>query len=196
MVVFGAKLRSFEAKNQDALRALRNPALWLLSWSPVAALAALSAGSGAPGTHYLGPVTRPKKGRGVKAPVGSPTTNGVVAAETAPLLPAPRECERTARLHALRRAAAAARVCPPQLGTTRHRLPPERHADDHGLGLLAAPSFRFPADERATTKTAPVSVRSRERGAAAAPRRGRAQCRAGRASTQAAGLGGCGSFAK
>ena len=192
MVVFGAKLRSFEAKNQDALRALRNPALWLLSWSPVAALAALSAGSGAPGTRHLGPVTRPEKGRGVTRRRGSPqaTTNGV-AAETAPLLPAPRECERTARLHALRRAAAAARLGPPVLGTARHRLPPKRDAREHGLGLLAAPSVRFSAAEfiETTTKTAPVAFRSRERRAAAAPRRGGAQCRA-----RPAGLGG--SFTK
>ena len=158
---------------------LSGGAVRVRGWSPGAARAARCPQRRiwAPGTHYLGPLTRPKKGRGVTPRRGSPTgTTHGVAAETAPLLPAPRACERAARLHALRRAAAAARVCPPQLGTTRHRLPAERDADDHGLGLLAAPSLRFSADERAATPTAPVAFRSRKCRVEAAPRRGRAQC--------------------
>ena len=136
-----------------------------------------------------------KKGCGVTPRRGSPNNHGHLAAEwtNAPLLPAPRQCERTARLHALRRAAAAARLGPPVLGTTRHRLPPKRDADEHGLGLLAAPRFGLPAAEFSTTTTtpAPVAFRSRERRVTKEARRGRAKRRAA-----AAGLGGCGSFTK
>ena len=167
LVLRFAKLRSFEAKNQDALRALRNPALWIEL--------ARSCGPCRPqssrrrtGDASPGPSDATKKGPRRNATLGQPTaTTDGVAAETAPLLPAPRQRHRTARLHALRRAAAAARLGPPVERKARHGLPPERDTSKHGLGLFSPPRFRFPAAEfiPTTTPTAPVSVRSRKCGA-------------------------------
>ena len=192
LVVLGAKLRSFGRRKADALRWRCTGCCGCLSREPSCGPRCPQRSRRHTGDASPGPSGATKKGPRRNAATGQPqaTTDGV-AAETAPLLPAPRECERTAGLHALRRAAAAARLRAPVLRKARDRLPPERDADAHGLGLLAAPSAGFPADERATTPTAPVAFRSRERRAAAAPRRGRAKRGPG-----PAGLGRRGSLTK
>ena len=160
LVVLGAKLRSFAAENQDALRA-RNPGrVWLIAQLQPALPSALA--TGAPGTRHLGPLTRPKKGRGV--------TRRGAAPKPPPMASPPKQrrfFQRPVNANAPQDYTPFAAPPPPpgsarRFGTARHRLLAERDADAHGLGLLAAPSARFSADERATTPTAAVSVRSRK----------------------------------
>ena len=182
VVFFGAKLRSFAAEKprrsprrcETCGGAVAHGAGAQLRPALPSALAAWRTGDASPG-----PSGATKKGRGVTPPPGQPqaTTNGV-AAETAPLLPAPRECERTARLHALRRAAAAARLGPPVFGTARDRLPPERDADATDSAFSPRRALDFLPTSAPPPLPPPSPLEAENAELTAAARRGRAQCRA------------------